>query len=291
MPSIKRFEVTDPPAGTRVYPGGQVKLNWQADGATKAIITADNGDVSPGNKQLDVSAGPPATVQPLASGDVTYTLTVSNAAGAAPPATVKVSVSPVVISQFQADPDTVTAGTPSNLSWQVDGANDTTQISIDPGIGKVPAKGQRPVNPTDTTEYTLSVQNADGAMVQQKATVTVKAPTPVISVFTAPTPSVNAGDQVRLTWNVQNADSIEIRTGDNFLIVQTNQLQGSVIDNPPGPTTYILTATNASGKTTKDFSVDVKPPGATPAPATPAPAPAPAGSPAPAASPAPATKP
>ncbi|HEY2595179.1 MAG TPA: FHA domain-containing protein, partial [Chloroflexota bacterium] len=35
MPSIKRFEVTDPPVGTRVYPGGQVKLNWQADGATK----------------------------------------------------------------------------------------------------------------------------------------------------------------------------------------------------------------------------------------------------------------
>ena len=54
-----------------------------------------------------------------------------------------------------------------------------------------------------------------------------------------------------------------------------------MIDNPPGPTTYILTATNAGGKTTKDFSVDVKPPGATPVPPTPAPAPAPAASPAP----------
>jgi hypothetical protein len=85
------------------------------------------------------------------------------------------------------------------------------------------------------------------------------AQTPVIAVFTAPTNSITAGEQVRLTWNVQNADSIEIRTGDNFLIVQTNQLQGSVIDIPPSPTTYILTATNAGGKTTKDFSVDVKP--------------------------------
>ena len=285
MPSIKRFEVTDPPSGTRVYPGGQVKLNWQADGATKAVISADKGDVAPGQKQLDVSAGPPATVQPMASGDVTYTLTVSNAAGSAPPATVKVSVSPVSITQFLANPDTVTAGTASNLAWQIEGANDSTQISIDPGIGKVPPQGQRPVNPTDTTDYTLTVQSADGTTLQQKTTVTVKAPTPVISVFTAPTASVTAGDQVRLTWNVQNADSIAIRTGDNFLIVQTNQLQGSVIDNPPGPTTYILTATNTSGQTTKDFSVDVKPPGATPVPPTPAPAPAPA------ASPAPATKP
>jgi pSer/pThr/pTyr-binding forkhead associated (FHA) protein len=285
LPNVKRFEVTDPPSGARVYPGGQVKLNWQADGATRAVISADKGDVSPGHKTLDVSAGPPATVQPTASGDVTYTLTVSNAAGNAPPATVKLSVTPVSITQFLANPDTVTAGTASNLSWQIEGANDTTQISIDPGIGKVPPQGQRPVNPTETTEYTLTVQSADGTTRQQKSTVTIKAPTPVISVFTAPAASATAGDQVRLTWNVQNADSVEIRTGDNFLIVQTNQLQGSVIDNPPGPTTYILTATNASGKTTKDFSVDVKPPGATPVPPTPAPAVAPA------ASPAPATKP
>ena len=54
-----------------------------------------------------------------------------------------------------------------------------------------------------------------------------------------------------------------------------------MIDNPPGPTTYILTATNAGGKTTKDFSVDVKPPGATPVPPTPAPAPAPSRQPGP----------
>ncbi|MBV9327752.1 MAG: FHA domain-containing protein [Chloroflexi bacterium] len=286
LPSIKRFEVTDPPAGTRVFPGSQVKLNWQADGATRAVITADKGDVSPGHKELDVSAGPPTTVQPLATGDVTYTLTVSNAAGSAPPATQKITVSPLSITQFLANPDNVTSGTATNLAWQVEGANESTQISIDPGIGKVPPQGQRPVNPTDTTEYVLTVQSADGTTMQQKTTVTVKAPTPVVSVFTAPSAAVNAGDQVRLTWNIQNADSIEIRTGDNLLIVQTNQLQGSVIDIPPGPTTYILTATNASGKTTKDFSVDVKPPGATPVP-TPAPNPAPAASPAPA----PATKP
>ena len=160
-----------------MYPGGQVKLNWQADGATKAVITADKGDVSPGHKELDVSAGPPATVQPTASGDVTYTLTVSNAAGNAPPATPEdqrfAGIDHAVPGQSG---QRVTAGTASNLSWQIEGANDTTQISIDPGIGKVPPQGQRPVNPTETTEFTLTVQSADGTTLQQKATVTVKAP-------------------------------------------------------------------------------------------------------------------
>jgi hypothetical protein len=61
------------------------------------------------------------------------------------------------------------------------------------------------------------------------------AQTPVISVFTAPTNSINAGEQVRLTWDVQNADSIEIRTEDNFLIVRTNQLQGQRDRQPAEP--------------------------------------------------------
>lgn len=282
LPTIKRFEVTDPPAGTRVYPGGQVKLNWQADGVTNAVISVDKGDVSPGHKTLDVSSGPPATVQPMASGDVTYTLTVSNAAGGAPPVTQKINVSPVSITQFFSNPDTVNPGASSNLSWSIEGANDTTQITLTPDIGKVGPQGQRPVNPGDTTEYTLTVQSADGSTLIQKATVTVKAPLPVIDVFTAPSPSITMGDQVRLTWRVENADSIQITTGDGFLIVpKTQQLAGSVIDNPVAPTTYILTATGPSGTSTKDFSVDVKPPGATPVPPTPAPAPAPAASPGP----------
>ena len=58
---------------------------------------------------------------------MTYTLTASNAAGSAPPATQKINVSPVSITQFLANPDSVTAGTASNLSWQIEGANDTTQ--------------------------------------------------------------------------------------------------------------------------------------------------------------------
>ncbi|MBO0880906.1 MAG: FHA domain-containing protein, partial [Mycobacterium sp.] len=121
-PTLDKLEVQNPPPGTRVYPGTQITLNWKASGATKAIITADKGDVAPGRKQLDVSGGPPATVQPAATGDVTYTLTVSNAAGSKQ-ATTKISVSNLSI-QFDSDPQSITAGESAKLRWHVEGAND-----------------------------------------------------------------------------------------------------------------------------------------------------------------------
>jgi pSer/pThr/pTyr-binding forkhead associated (FHA) protein len=283
-PTLDKFEITDPPPGTRVYPGGQVKLNWKVSGVTKATITADKGDVSPGRKELDVTAGPPATVQPTATGDVTYTLTVSNAAGSKQD-TVKVNVSNLSI-QFDSDPPTITAGESAKLRWHVEGANDSTKVTIDNDIGKVEPTGDKTVKPTEQTDYTLTVVGADGVAQEKKTTVNVKAPLPKINLFTAPTPSITLGDQVRLTWRVDNADSIEIRTDQNDLIVQSKQLEGSVIDVPPASTTYILTATNASGRTTQPFSVVVAPPGATPVPPTPAPAPPPAGT-----APSPAAKP
>src|SRR5262249_2101108 len=98
-PTLEGFAISDPPSGTRVFPGTQVKLAWKATGVTKATLTSDKGDVVPGRKELDVTSGPPANVQPQSSGDVTYTLTVSNAAGEKKD-TIKVSVSPISIVQF-----------------------------------------------------------------------------------------------------------------------------------------------------------------------------------------------
>lgn len=257
-PTIKSFQITDPPPGTKVFPGGQVKLAWQVDGVTKAIITADKGDVQPGKKELDVTGVNAATVQPTATGDVTFTLTVSNAADKAT-ATVKQSVSPVAITQFQTNPATLTVGQPAALLWQVDGANDSTEISIDPDIGKVPATGQRPINPQETTQYTLHVKSADGTTQDQSTTITVKPPAPTVDVFTPNSLAIFVGDQVTLTWRVSGADSIEIKTGDGRTVVRSNSPAGSAPDRPQQPTTYILVATGPGGQTPKDTNVDVKP--------------------------------
>jgi hypothetical protein len=272
LPSIKRLEVTQPPPGARVFPGDAVQLTWVGDGFTRATITSSKGDVVPGKTELDVTAGSPTTVRPAVAGDIDYTLNLFNAAGSQQ-LTTRIAVTPISITQFEVDPATVSAGQPAKLRWRIDGANDTTVVSIDPNISRVEPVGERAVSPTETTEYVLKVQGAGGAQVERHTTITVKAPLPVVSIFTSPRPVVTIGDEVRLTWSVQNADSVEIRTGDNFLIVKTTQLEGSIQDFPVAPTTYILQAIGESGKVTKDFSVDVKPPGApTPPPATPAPA-------------------
>jgi hypothetical protein len=272
LPAIKRLEVTQPPPGARVFPGDAVQLTWVGDGFTRATITSSKGDVVPGKTELDVTAGSPTTVRPAVAGDIDYTLNLFNAAGSQQ-LTTRITVTPISITQFETDPASISSGQPSKLRWRIDGANDTTVISIDPGVGRVEPVGERAVSPTETTEYVLKVQGAGGGQAERRATITVKAPLPVVSIFTSPRPVVTIGDEVRLTWSVQNADSIEIRTGDNFLIVKTTQLEGSIQDFPVAPTTYLLQATGESGKVTKDFSVDVKPPGApTPAPPTPAPA-------------------
>ncbi len=44
LPSIKRLEVTQPPPGSRVFPGDAVQLTWVGDGFTRATITSSKGD-------------------------------------------------------------------------------------------------------------------------------------------------------------------------------------------------------------------------------------------------------
>ena len=92
---------------------------------------------------------------------------------------------------------------------------------------------------------------------------TGQAALPRIGAFTVAQPQVNLGDQVRLRWSVENADSIEIRSDQGDLIVQTKQLSGNVIDIPTASTTYILTASGPSCelRATLSIGVGAPPPG------------------------------
>jgi hypothetical protein len=271
-PVIKRFEMISPPAGTRIFPGDVIQLNWQADGLSSATLSADKGDVVPGQKQLDVSSGPPVVVRPSAVGDVTYTLNATNAAGTTQ-MTTRISVAPLSILQFDVDPPAVTTGLPTKLKWRVEGANNTTSITLEPGIGRVEGTGERSITPTESTEFTLKVVGADGAPLEAHTGITVREPNPVINVFTAVPSSVTFGEQVRLTWNAANAQQIEIRTANGIVLRRATDPEGTMVVSPTEPTTYIIEARNGSGSATKDVSVDVRPP-PTPVPPPPAPPPA-----------------
>ena len=72
------------------------------------------------------------------------------------------------------EPARIEAGQAANLSWNVTGAND---ISINNGIGSVPATGTRSISPTSTTTYTLTANGPNGSTTAT-ATVTLVAPPP-----------------------------------------------------------------------------------------------------------------
>jgi hypothetical protein len=258
-PTIKRFDVAPGPNAARVYQGDPVQLTWTAEGFSKVVITSDKGNVARDKAELDVTAGPPVMVYPAVAGNVTYTLTASNAAGSAQ-AMHTVSVSPVSIVQFEAEPTSLAPGQPAKLRWRIERPNDATKVELDP-LGPVEGMGERSVSPTADTTYTLRMTAPDGTVQERQVQVAVQQ-LPVINVFTAPRPSIGFGEEARLTWSVSNAARIEIRTADGLPLLSTDKPEGTLVDVPPAATTYIIEAYSASGKSVKkDFNVDVRPPG------------------------------
>ncbi len=88
-------------------------------------------------------APPPPPPPPPPKGEVT----------AAPPKPVS------KIDYFQAEPSSIQRGQSATLRWAV---NNADSVSIEPGIGTVPAQGSRQVYPSDSTTYTLSARSAGG---------------------------------------------------------------------------------------------------------------------------------
>ena len=76
---------------------------------------------------------------------------------------------PPTISDFQANPASITVGESSTLSWAV---SDATSLSINHGVGDVLALTEAVVSPTTTTTYTITAVNANGTTTQE-VTVTV----------------------------------------------------------------------------------------------------------------------
>jgi hypothetical protein len=92
----------------------------------------------------------------------------------------------LTIQRFSASPVTIAPGSPTTLTWEVEGSD---SVSIDNGIGAVPAKGSRQVQPGATTTYNMTAQSGSS---QATASVQVQvqgSPTPSPSPSPTATPS------------------------------------------------------------------------------------------------------
>jgi len=156
-----------------------------------------------------------------------------------------------IINSYGATPPTIFLGETAILAWDIDGAD---SVMIDQGIGVVDsASGSIEVVPTETTTYTLTATNVAGSTIPQ-ATVTV-IPEPLIVSFSASPGTIAAGDEVTLSWEVQNFTTLAI---DQMVGVVTGAT-GSVVVTPTESTTYTFSAMNPNGMATAMADVKVLP--------------------------------
>jgi hypothetical protein len=83
---------------------------------------------------------------------------------------------PARIVDFTAEPASIQPGQAVTLTWSTE---DPTGITIDPGLGRVAARGVARVNPSATTTYTLTVLGPNDQKLTRTVTVNVAGTTPL----------------------------------------------------------------------------------------------------------------
>jgi len=83
---------------------------------------------------------------------------------------------PARITEFVAKPDSIPPGKQTFLIWA---SENPSGVTIDPGIGRVTARGSRAVSPAATTTYTLTVHGPNDQVLTKEVTVTVAGTTPL----------------------------------------------------------------------------------------------------------------
>jgi len=258
--------------------GSPATLQWNVTGADAVTIDQGVGNVPVGGTKV---------INPTQT--TTYTLTARNASGSVDRSVI-VTVNPPINANFTANPTTITVGQAVTLSWNVTGAD---TVTMDQGIGTVPASGSRTVTPNATTSYTLTAASSC-CILSKAAVVTVgtiypygynnywynnimgppndyygyspygygyppyggggyQGLTPFIEILDVVPFQVHAGQPSLLHWNVVGASTITVTGIGN---VPAN---GSQVVAPATTTTYTLTASNAYTASTKSVTLQVVP--------------------------------
>ncbi len=256
-PTIRDFRATP----TTINRGEAVTLHVLADSAPDMEIDQGVGAVTSGS----------IVVRPQQTGRLTYTLTARNA-GCDPVTSqleIEVQGKPV-ISQLEADPNPVSAGTATTVRYKVTGAN-ADGISVDQGVGLLHgASGSFQFTPQTDTTLTMSARNDAG--VTQKTVFIDTVSEPVVRQFgvstassdvptvlgsateaAAPTFRIAPGSRVKLHWQTTGTDVSNRING----VGQNLAASGTAIVAPTARTVYELIAANQSGTAKSYIIVDV----------------------------------
>jgi peptidoglycan-associated lipoprotein len=154
-----------------------------------------------------------------------------------PPAPAPVPAAPLV-AQFAAEPASIQRGQSSTLRWEVTG--DTSNISINQGVGVVQKTGNQRVNPSNSTTYTLTA-TGPGGNTTASATVSVEAPPPPPPPPPPPAPTITIDK--RLESDVQDAffdyDKSEIRADARDALTKDAAALKSILADFPNSTIVV----------------------------------------------------
>lgn len=152
----------------------------------------------------------------------------------------QIIVFPPSLDEFKAVPETVTKGAQGSLQWR---AKEIKTLTLDPGAQDVSKVGSVPVQPGETTVYTLRAENLAGTVVSKQVTVKVL-PAPAIQSFRTGGP-VPVGQPMTLIAEFSGGRG-EIKQGDKVLAgSDTSPL--SIQVTAADKASFTLTVTNGAG--------------------------------------------
>ena len=225
-------------------------------GATVAVDRSTRGTTPPdGTFSLQVKPGK-HLLQVTLHGYEPWTSQVTAKAGDSLEVTaaLKPTPAPPAVLAFSASALNIQPGQSSELRWQTQSAS---EVSVDHGIGSVPASGTQSVSPTTTTTYTLTARGA-AQSVQRSITVAVAVaaalPKPAILTFDSGAEKLQPGQSTKLIWATQYATEVTLEP------VGPVPASGSREITPAQTTTYILSAKGAGGSSTQSLRITVEAP-------------------------------
>ncbi len=168
-------------------------------------------------------------------------------------ASATVAVGPVA-AQFSAAPGQIGCGESAKLNWSSSAA---IKNEIDNGVGEVAASGEKTVQPTQTTTYTLNAAGPGGTATPS-ATVNVNSTVQgSLSVSPAEIRYRRRGDTVleqgtaKVTWSVTGANTATLDPHGSVSPSDSRTIQAAPRKTTPGPVdetiTYTLKASNGCG--------------------------------------------
>ena len=184
---------------TAITYGQTILFSWGAiTNADDAIIDAV-GHIALQGGSWPLQPPPVAATYPTKT--TTFTLTATGCGGTTtkqvtvvvnpappPPPPPPVCPGPPVITSFNANPGTITAGQSTTLSWGA--VSNATSAAIDPDLGGVATPGSQVVAPGRTTTYTLTATGCGGTTRRQVTIVVNPAPPPPPTRTLPPPPTL-----------------------------------------------------------------------------------------------------